>query len=214
VVEHVPFGESTELPFCGNTETGESRTPCSVDPVAVPTCAEIEAIAERAEAAGGNLVADIRPAPIVARGDETLWPGLWLHDPAGHTITPTTPGEATAKIIVDSSQRYDLWLGGTFTRGFEVSVDGKDLGSVENEPSSIGGYAPVGEVDLDAGVHEFVLTYPEPDLTPGSRDNIFTQLQAISLQKQTPAPELATFSPEEARSLCGQPVDWVDIVAG
>ena len=213
ILEHIPFGESTKLPFCGNATNAEPGPLCSVNPVAVPSCSEIEEIADRAEAANGNLLANIRPAPIVARGDETLWPAPWYHDPAGHTITANTPGELTAKIIVDSSQAYELWLGGGFPRGFEVSVDGRSLGSVENELLPLGGYTPVGEVFLNRGVHEFRLRYPDSDLTPGSGDNNFTQLQAISLQKQVPAPALATFSPDQARQLCGAPLDWVEIVA-
>ena len=214
VLEHVPFGESRQLPYCGNTQTGESKSLCSVNPIAVPACSKIEEIADRAAAKGGNLVASIRPAPIVARGDETLWPGPWYHDPAGHTITATTPGDVNAKIVVDSPQRYELWLGGTFTRGFEVSVDGKSLGSVENEPASIGGYAPVGRVFLTAGVHDFILRYPGSDLTPGSDNNASTQLQTIALAKELPRPQRVTVSPDQARELCGRPLDWVEIVVG
>jgi hypothetical protein len=214
ILEHIPFGESTNLPFCGNATNAEPRPLCSVNPVAVPSCSEIEEVAHRAEAANANLLANIRPAPIVARGDETLWPAPWYHDPSSHTITANTPGELIAKILVDSSQAYELWLGGSFPRGFEVSVDGRSLGSVENELLPLGGYTPVGEIFLNRGVHEFRLRYPDSDLTPGSGDNSFTQLQAISLQKQVPAPELATFSPAQARRLCGEPLDWVEIVLG
>jgi hypothetical protein len=213
ILEHVPFGESTTLPYCGSAINGEPRAPCSVDPVAVPPCSKIEEIAGRAEAAGANLVADIRPAPIVARGDETLWPAPWYHDPEAHTVLPTAPGEVVAKIAVDSSQAYELWLGGTFTRGFEISVDGRSLGTVENEQSTIGGYTPIGEVFLSEGVHEFELTYLGSDLTPGSGNNDYTQLQAISLVKQLPVAELATFAPTQAEQLCGRPLDWVEIVA-
>jgi hypothetical protein len=213
VFEHVPLGESTVLPYCGNAQNREPGPLCSVNPVEPPSCPEVEEIARRAEDRGANLVASVRPAPIVARGDETVWPGGWYHDPAGHTITPTAPGEVTARIAVDSSQRYELWLGGSFARGFEISVDGRPLGEVADQLSSIGGYAPVGDVHLTSGVHEFVLTYPDSDLSPGSGNEGFTQLQAISLDKQTPADELLTVGPEEARLLCGRPLDWIEVVA-
>jgi hypothetical protein len=214
IVEHIPFGESEEHPYCGEAQNGNARPLCSANPVAVPTCSEVEAIAERAARAGANLLANVRPAPIVARGDETQWPGTWFHDPASHTITASEPGEMTASIAVDSSQNYELWLGGTFARGFEVTIDGESVGTVENEPSSIGGYAPVGEVFLEEGVHEFVLTYPGSDLSPGSGDDYFTSLRSISLVKEKPPPQLVTVEPDQARQLCGQPVDWIEIVAG
>ena len=95
---------------------------------------------------------------------------------------PNTPGTALAQINVYGNQDYKLWLGGSFSRGFEVSVDGHLLGRVKDELLSIGGYAPVADVYLTPGVHMFALTYPHADLTPGSGDNQQTSLAAISLQ--------------------------------
>ena len=115
-----------------------------------------------------ELVAYQRPAPIVARGDQTLWPASWVHDIGEHTLMPTTPGQAVSHIAVASAQSYELWLGGSFSRGFDVSVDGRDVGTVKDELSSINGYVHVTNVFLAAGVHTFVLTYPHADLTPGA----------------------------------------------
>ena len=153
-----------------------------------------------------------RPAPIVARGDQTLWPGLWVHDQAGRTLTPTTPGQAVGHIALASSQRYELWLGGNFSRGFEVAVDGRHVGTVKDELSGFGGYVRVADVFLNAGIHTFVYTYPHSDLAPGSGENSFTSLNAIALVPHSPPSELINVSPQQASRLCNRPLDWIEIV--
>src|SRR5207245_7687951 len=120
--------------------------------------------------------------PIVARGDETLWPGTWYHDPAGHTLEPLKPGELISHIAAGNDGAYELWLGGSFTRGFRVSVDGRYLGDVSNELSAINGYAHVANVSLTRRVHTFALEYPGPNLSPGSAENGLTSLSAIALE--------------------------------
>jgi hypothetical protein len=209
---HVPLGESLSLPYCGAAQNADFKPACSINPVSIPECAQVRELAQRAERLNANLVAHLRPEPIVARADETLWPGLWFYDPAGHTLTANDPGQLVAHIAVASSQRYELWLGGSFARGFEVGVDGSDLGEVKDELSSVGGYVHVGDPYLTAGTHTFTLTYPHSDLTPGSGDNSLTSLSAISLQPQSPPGRLITVAPRQAGQLCGEPLDWIEIV--
>jgi hypothetical protein len=174
----------------------------------------VHELARRAERLDANLLAYVRPEPIVARADETLWPGLWFYDPAGHTLTANDPGQLVAHIAVASAQRYELWLGGSFARGFQVGVDGSDLGEVKDELSSVGGYVHVGDPYLTAGTHTFTLTYPHSDLTPGSGDNSLTSLSAIALQPQSPPSRLVTVAPRQAGQLCGEPLDWIEIAPG
>ena len=143
------------------------------------------ALAEHAQ-----LVAYQRPAPIVLRADETVWPGSWLHGPAEHTLRPTTPGQVVGHIAVGNPQSYELWLEGNFARGFEVSVDGRRVGRVKDELSGFleGGLFSalhVADLSLTAGIHTFVLTYPHADLTPGSGDDELTSLSAITLEPQS-----------------------------
>ena len=57
-----------------------------------------------AHAEHAELVAYQRPAPIIVRGDEVVWPGGWIHDLEGHTLTPTTPGQAVGHIAVSGGQ--------------------------------------------------------------------------------------------------------------
>ena len=213
---HVPYGESNALPYCGVAQNrpGTPAPLCSANPVATPPCRQIEHLAVTAARARADLVAYQRPQPIVARGDQTRWPAPWLHDTASRTLWPNTPGTAVAQISVYGNQDYELWLGGSFARGFEVAVDGHYVGRVKDQLLSIGGYASVAEVYLTPGIHTFTLTYPHSDLTPGSGDNQQTSLAAISLQPLSrPPARLLTVAPAQARSLCGRSLDWIEVVA-
>ncbi|MGA2321922.1 MAG: hypothetical protein ABSG95_14500 [Solirubrobacteraceae bacterium] len=215
ILEHVPLGESNALPYCGDAQNGLREPLCSIDPVATPPCGQIHDLARQAIREHAELVAYQRPAPIVARGDQTLWPGTWIHDPAEHALTPTTPGQAVSHIAVASAQSYELWLGGSFARGFEVTVDGRHVGRVKDELSSINGYVHVASIFLAPGTHMFALTYPHPDLTPGSGENTLTSLSAIALvPRQSPASELISVGPRQAAQLCGRPLDWIEVVTG
>jgi hypothetical protein len=215
ILEHIPLGESDEIPYCGAAEGVESAVPnCSANPVATPKCSEIHEIADRAAESGAHLVAYQRPEPIVVRADETVWPGAWLYDPASHTLTANEPGQVVSHINLNVSRPYGLWLGGSFTRGFEVSVDGQHLGTVKDQIQPIGGYAHVADLFLAAGVHTITLTYPEPDLTPGDANNSYTSLNAISLEPLKPPSKLLSVPTDKAGSLCGRPLDWIEIVAG
>jgi hypothetical protein len=211
ILEHIPFGDSSSHPFCGQSTTGYEPL-CSIAPAAPAPCPLIRSLARRAAAEHAELVAFQRPAPIVASADQTQWPGSWLHDPAARTLSPTTPGDLVAQIAVASAQRYALWLGGSFARGFEVSVDGRDLGRVKDQLANIGQYVEVARLHLPPGVHKVVLRYPHSDLTPGSGAEM-TQLAAIALQPlDTPATTMLTVSPQQATTLCGRELDWVEIV--
>ncbi len=216
LLSHVPYGESNKLPYCGVAQNrpGAEAPLCSANPAAIPSCTQIERLGSTAAREHADLVAYQRPQPVVARGDQTRWPASWTHDPASRTLYPNTPGTALAQIRVFGDQDYEVWFGGSFSRGFEVSVDGRFLGRVKDELLDIGEYAPVGEVYLTPGVHVFALTYPHADLTPGSGDNQQTSLSAISLQPLSrPRAQLLRVAPAQARSLCGRSLDWVEIVA-
>ncbi|HEV3320280.1 MAG TPA: hypothetical protein VG053_11245 [Solirubrobacteraceae bacterium] len=213
---HIPYGESNTLPYCGVAQNrpGVAAPLCSANPAARPPCRQIEHLAITAAHERADLVAYQRPESIVARGDQTRWPAPWLHDPASRTLWPNTPGTAVAQINVYGDQDYELWLGGSFSRGFEVSVDGRYVGRVKDELLNIGDYAPVADVYLTPGIHTFTLTYPHSDLTPGSGDNQQTSLAAISLQPlDRPGTRLLTVAPARARTLCGRSLDWIEIVA-
>jgi hypothetical protein len=213
ILDQVPLGESTTRPFCGKPETGASRPLCSMNPVAVPSCALVQQLGRRAASEDATLVAYQRPEPIALRGDEVRWPAGWFQDVEEHTLSPIGPGSAIAHIRVTSAQRYELWLGGSFNRGFEVSVDGRHVGTVRNELNDFEEYVPVADVFLTAGVHAFTFTYPHASLAPGSGWGEYTYLAQISLEPlQSPPRRLFEVAPAQARTLCERQLDWIEIV--
>jgi hypothetical protein len=224
ILEHIPFGEAITNTYCGTAENAPVAPLCSLNPVSVPPCPQLISVAGRAQREHAHLVAYQRAQATFARGDSVVWPAAWIHEPAARALVPTTPGTAVGHIAVPSSQRYELFLRGSFARGFEVRVDGRRLGSVKDQLAGIPmGFVPVGELYLRAGVHEFEYTYPHADLTPGNSETLgtgayasdsrYTLLAAVVLQPlQFPRSELISVSPAEARSLCGRPLNWVEIV--
>jgi hypothetical protein len=208
VIRHLPLGDQG---YCGNASNQASRPLCPIAPVAVPDCATVRQLGRLAASVGGTLVADQRPAPVSARGDQVLWPGTWLHDPDGHTLTPTTPGTAVMHFAVSESERYGLWLGGSFSRGIDVSIDGVSLGRVQNEIAEFRGEVHVADVRLPAGVHTIRLTYPHADLTPGSAESSLTLLASLTAAPLQPTRRLRV-APTAARTLCGRTLDWIDVV--
>jgi hypothetical protein len=218
VVEQVDYGESNSHPYCGIATNGPPKPVCSLNPVAVPSCPQIKAVARKAQGMGGWLVAYQRPSPVTAYGDDVVWPGYWIHEPSSHSLLPTAYGTAVGHLEVPSSQRYELWLAGDFNRGFEVSVDGHHVGNARNELALFNDYAHVVDLYLPAGIHKIEYTYPSgtafPEvLAPGSGWNEFTVLNAVLLQPmQSPTSELITVRPGEATRLCGHPLNWVEVV--
>ena len=211
ILEHVALGDSTIHPFCGQSTAGYEAL-CPTQPVGVASCQLVKQLARTASKAHAELVAYQRPAPIVALADQTRWPGVWVHDPVARTLTPTAPGTLVARISVDSAQRYALWLGGSFARGFQVSLDGRRVGQVADQLQSPSQYIEVGQRQLQPGVHTITLTYPPASLAPGSGAQE-TLLSAIVLEPlQVPASTIITATPLHAGTLCGRSLDWIELV--
>jgi hypothetical protein len=213
ILLHVPLGESNAHPYCGAAQNAGAVALCSANAVAVPPCTQIQRLAASALAEHAQLVAYQRPLPIVVRGDETRWPGAWIHGTEGRTLTPNTPGTDIAEIKNSEGGSYELWLNGSFGRGFDVSVDGRHVARIKDELAGNGAFYPLATVSLTPGIHTFALAYPHADLTPGSGDNEFTALTAIALVPQVPASELLSVPPQQATRLCGRPLDWIEVVA-
>jgi hypothetical protein len=213
ILLHVPFGDASTHPLCGQSTTGYQPL-CSIGPVAPAPCSLVRALARTARSDRARLIAYQRPAPVVARADQTRWPGSWLYDSAARTLTPNAPGRLEARIALSSSQRYQLWLGGSFARGFEVSIDGQAMARVKNQLQNIGQYILVGQRRLAPGIHTISLSYPPADLTPGSGAQL-TTLATIALQPlDAPTTGLISVTPQDATVLCGRQLDWIEVAAG
>ena len=161
-----------------------------------------------------ELVAAERPPNLIARATQIQFPANWGVTSSEDAITATHPGTASLRIRVTNPMRYALWLGGSFGRGFDVSLDGRRLGRVANDLSMIDGYAPVADFDATPGVHRLTLTYPKSGLAPGAGDRLYTTLSSVVLAPITPGlGQLTRVAPAQATSLCGKSVDWIEVVA-
>jgi hypothetical protein len=225
IIEHIPYGEPNTHPYCGNSQNGLTMPVCPITPVAIPSCPQLLGFGRRAAGLGAHLVAYQRAIPTFTYGDQVLWPGAWFDEPSSKSLVATTPGTAVGHIAIPSSQRYEVFLGGGFGRGFEVRVDGQKIGSVKDQLSGYLTYSPVGVVYLTAGVHKFEYVYPHADLSPGDAETLgngefapdgrFTSLSAVVLQPlDYPPSELISVAPAQARTLCERPLEWVELVRG
>ena len=217
ILEQIPYGESNEKEkgYCGNSSNGPEQPVCALHPVATPDCPQLLGFAHKAAAENAHLVAYERPQTVTRYGDEVQWPGTWIHYQASHVLYPQTPGSATGIISVPNPQRYEVFLGGSFSRGLELSIDGHPLGTVKNQlPGYTPGFYRVGSMFLNAGIHKLTYTYPAASLAPGSAENTLTALSSIVLEPmEYPRPELVTVTPQEASKLCGHYLNWLEIVA-
>jgi hypothetical protein len=216
ILEHIPYGESIKHPYCGAASNGSTEPLCSINPVAIPSCPQLHRFARRAESEHAHLLAYQTPQPRLAYGDEVRWPGSWFHESAAHALIPVTPGTAVSHMYLPTPQRYEVFVGGSFTRGFEVSVDGKKLGHIKNELGGPNSWVPVGvPLYLGSGTHEITFTYPSSGLGPGSAQNTLTALSGYAFEPlDYPRQELISVSPAEVTRLCERPLNWVEIVAG
>ena len=213
VVVHVALGDSTADPWCGSETVGAPRPLCPVQPVGQSPCPRVRGLARTAAQVGGRLVAWQQAPATVLRATGATFPSAWVANRAAGSVAPTGPGTLRASVTLPSAQRYRLWLGGTFSRGFVVSVDGRRVGRVKDELAMIGQFAPAADVSLAAGAHRIELELPHGDLTPGSGDVKQTVLDAISLVPlDQPASRMLDVAPAQATQLCGRPLDWIEVV--
>jgi hypothetical protein len=219
ILAHIPFGDSNQTPYCGAATgpTGKALAPqpiCSTQPVAPAPCEQVRLIARYATSHHAELIADERPPSLFVQADKSEFPVRWLVNPTTHALAAVAPGRAVFTISVAQAGRYDLSLGGSFGRGFDVAVDGRDVGGVHDDLTMIDGYAPIATLSLSAGRHTVAVTYPGPSLAPGSGDMQLTTLSSLALEPLAAATggRLVTLSPSAATSLCAQSVDWIEVV--
>jgi hypothetical protein len=224
VISHTPLGDSLTDAYCGDAENVPSPNPnplCPIMPAQVPACSEVMSLARTARLDGAELRAYERVNPIVLRATAgTQWGAGWLADTSGQTLTPTEAGAtATAHVYIPHGVRgYQLWLGGSFDRGFDVSIDGHFVGRVADDLEPVGAYEKVGSpLTLAPGTHTITVTYPQANLSPGNADSEqYTILDSIALAPPlypaAGAGQMLTVAPSAARTLCGRTLDWIEVV--
>lgn len=167
-----------------------------LDRTGLPACSDVVALAREA-GPGGLLAAATAPAPSAIAVPSTL--------PDGSTSTVfelSAPG------------RYELWLGGSFSRRLITYVNGRRIGTIRGQLNEPGDYTPLGAVRLPAGPARVTLSYGDAALSPGGAGpgaaGPMLTAGPLALSAIRGADALTYARPLRARSLCGRRWDWVE----
>jgi hypothetical protein len=219
VIVHEPLGDTANDAYCGSaSNVTNSPGLCPIAPASVPSCQQVRSLGASAAAHDGELVAYERSNPVVVRATSTSFvPGQWYAQVPD--LAPARSG-ATATwhlTLAHAISGYQLWLGGTFTRGFTVKVDGRQVGQIADQLNPPGAYNRIGKpLSLAAGAHTITVTSRGETLAPGSADDlpvIYDSLSAIALSPPSTRARYVTVKPAQASTLCGRSLDWIEVVA-
>lgn len=186
VVKHVPLGTALR-------------------PGATPACSAVQALA----GAGSRIAYVTRPElPILLPG-RLAHPAAWKPDPSDPTsLVPDGGGTVKGTVEVATPGRYRVWVEGSFSRGFTLAIDGREVGSVHHELSPRGEFALVGETELQAGRRTITLVRPGGSLAPGN--GAAELLGPVVLDPATGTRAVQTLPSSRWRELCGQQLDWME----
>jgi hypothetical protein len=145
-------------------------------------------------------------APAKARHS----PG-WVVDPGNPLgLVPVSPGTVQGTLTVPRAGRFDLWLEGSFGRGYTVSVDGRRIGAVAYALNGREESELVATLQLAAGRHGVTLVRAGGDLRPGNAlDPRVGPLAVVPAGEPEP---VRTVAPAAARRWCGRALDWIEVV--
>jgi len=183
----------------------------------VPSCQTIRAAARRAEQTGDELAyVERAPLPIAypAKGQRSpSWTDYAAYPGA---VVPAQAGRAIMRIEVPADGLYQPWLEGSFGRAMTVQIDGRTIGSVEDELNNPGGWLRLPSVRLTAGRHRIDLVQGGGTLKPGSGGRLgsLRHVGPLALQPfADQAQDVQTADPSDWRALCGKRLDWLEIDA-
>jgi hypothetical protein len=186
-------------------------------PSAVPSCASVGELARQAEHAGARITFAQRSLNLVANLSQAA------HTPAIAVSSDLEgrpqlsfygPGRLETSIRVHAAGSYELWLGGDVDRPMHVLVDGHQVGAPSAESGDDGNVIDVARVRLSAGSHSIELLRYGGDLRPDDAGS--TLIDGIVLESVGAGAESETvqsIAPSAWRSLCGQPLDWLELTS-
>jgi hypothetical protein len=194
VIEHIPLGEPRQ-------------------PSVEPRCRVVRGLARRARALGVQLAAAPRTRSVLMVPAALPHPAAWVvdgTDPA--TLRPAGPGEVRGRVRVPTAGSYDLWAEGSFGRGIDVFLDGRRVGEARDALNGRLSAEHVARLELDAGSHEILIRRGGGNLKPGNGGGA-RLIGPLALTRSDPTGgPLHTVAPDDWRSLCGQPLDWIEAV--
>jgi hypothetical protein len=207
----------------GQTPAVRAHVPVGgVQPASEAPCGGVRRIAASA-GAGESLATVRRPPTLVYDFARSTHPESWA-GPDRTLLYPDSDGTAELRVSVAEGGRHALWLGGSFRGGIDLSVDGEEIGSARGELNEFhsNSYTPMGELELAAGEHQVALRYDGGGLRPGSagegvmKEDLGEQMAIgpLALTRVPPYSDVQLVPPADARGLCGQSLDWLELVQG
>jgi hypothetical protein len=185
------------------------------EPTAVPDCGAVLALAREARERPGARLAVARRAPITPiEAPDTTHPAAWEMDGAPEPLYLVGSGDLQAQFFVPRAGRYTVWFGGSVRGEAQVSVDGREVGSVDGQLANAQEYVDLGRVELTRGSHRLAMHYDSEDLAPGTatpEELPYPSLPFV-LSSTPDDPGIAYLEPGDARELCGQRLDWIEVV--
>lgn len=200
VIRHIPF------------------TTGGVGPPPPASCQKITATAAAAQRDHARL-AYVPWAPL-----PTMIPTKAVHSLSWSPFSPGVPGtpndylsmgqhagEAADLVQVPASGRYQVWVGGSLSRRVNVWVGRHLVGSLNRQIGTAGQYLLVGTVNLTAGKQPVLVYRPPANLSPGN-PVAGEILGPVVLVRDSAPPPVTEIAPAQAGSLCGKPLEWLEIV--
>jgi hypothetical protein len=181
-------------------------------PGGVATCRRLQALAARGRADGARQlrVAPRAPnvAPPLSAAERTADAPL---APDGSSIGFAGPGTVTLRVRIPGTGTYRLWAEGYAGRMLRATVDGRPAGSVAHDSGGEGNALKFAAVRLTAGPHVLRIVRGGGGLAPG--DASPTSIGRIALEPLADEAHPVRQVPlGDWRSLCGQQLDWIEIV--
>jgi hypothetical protein len=183
-----------------------------LQPTASPSCAEIVRLGRLAAAEDGLLGAVLRPPAILIAPDGSLGApaSFSSYGEDAKAVYLTDAASVKARFRTSAPGIYGLWVGGMWRGRLEATVDGRRLGDARNVAAWPSNFVELGQTRLDAGPHAVQFRYSGPSLHPGSAGPPAFGLGPFAVTHGTQDRRVTYVEPSNARSLCGQSLDWVE----
>jgi hypothetical protein len=168
-------------------------------PEAVPSCRAVMAIAARARREHARLDYVARPRPPT-----------FLPTQAAGGVVYDAQQPLAGMVRVEQDGRYKVWLQGSFSERIRVWVGRRLVGSLAYQLGPAGQSMYVGRVALAAGMQPVLIEPAGSALAPGEGGSQL--IGPLMLAHDPDPPPVSVTDPRNARRLCGQSLDWLEMV--
>ena len=182
-------------------------------PAATPKCNVVRSAAAQARRQHARLAYVLRPPIPALVPTQAAHPPNWGEvggDPFS-LIPRDQPGVMAQQVTVPTAGRYQMLAAGDISQKLDFDVDGHLVGSLSYDLGAPGQITSVGSVTVSAGKHEVAVVRPPNNLTPGDGGTTRT-IGPVLLLRGSAVPPVTEVGPSASPSLCGKPLDWLEIV--